>query len=408
MFLGVIGALALLAMLGSLLVRVVRPSEAADDRSLFEVLAVVSILIATIGGLSWFLGLAGLEEIRNWNRMSIVVAFLALAWGALTVDRLVARVPRGRAKALLLLLPVVVVLGVADQTSSSIVEDRDAWAAEFRADQAFFGELERQLPDGAMVFQLPVVRYPESGLIVASGDYDLMRPYLSTRDLRWSYGGIRGRESEWQQSVISKPVPEMVDDIVAAGFSGVLVDTYAYVDRAAVLNEELTAVSGSEPVASSTGRWLYFDLTDPIAEFERTHTESEREALRTAVVEAPVFFTEHCDDHEIDTSTMIGFQWCEDDGRLIFDNSAGDARVQLDLSFSTANGLPTTITLDLPEEAVTLYTDDEGRADTTVEVELPQGRTIVPFESDAAAHLVPPDPRTFYLRVEDPKVTLVD
>jgi hypothetical protein len=264
------------------------------------------------------------------------------------------------------------------------------------------------LPDGAMVFQLPVIRYAEAGPIIDSGDYDLMRPFLSTHDLRWSYGGIRGRESEWQQRLNAKPIPEMVDDIIAAGFSGILVDTYAYAERAAALSEELTAVTGSEPVASSTGRWLYFDLADSVDEFERTHTESEREAQRAAVVEEPILFTEHCYSHEIDPRTMTGFQWCEDDGQLIFDNHVGDARMQLDLSFATANGLPATITLGLPDEPLTIETDDEGRADATVEMELPNGRTIVPFESDATAHLVPPDPRTLYLRVDDPKGTPVE
>ena len=103
MFLGIVAGVGLLGMIGSLLVRAVRPRRVAphddddeadgadeDVRPMLGVMTIVAILIATIGGLAWFFALAGATEVRGWNRISIVIAFLALAWLVLTVDRLLA------------------------------------------------------------------------------------------------------------------------------------------------------------------------------------------------------------------------------------------------------------------------------------------------------------------------------
>ena len=230
--------------------------EGADDdvRPLLGVMTIVAILIATIGGLAWFFALAGATELRGWNRISIVIAFLALAWLVLTVDRLLAghlRDRRWRAVVAVGAL-VVVVAGIADQTSKAIVPDRRAYAAEYHADRQYFGAIESRLPRGAAVFQLPYVPYPESGPYVNIIDYDPLRPYLNTKDLRWSYGGMRRRASDWQAVTSAEPAPQIVDDAVATGFSGILVDRNGYQDKAESLTVELAQITGDQGFAATT------------------------------------------------------------------------------------------------------------------------------------------------------------
>ena len=50
-----------------------------------------------------------------------------------------------------------------------------------------------RLPPGAMVFQLPVMAFPEVAPAHNLGDYEHFRPYLATRALRFSYGMLKGR-----------------------------------------------------------------------------------------------------------------------------------------------------------------------------------------------------------------------
>ncbi|MGZ4806014.1 MAG: hypothetical protein ACXV5U_06495, partial [Ilumatobacteraceae bacterium] len=80
--LGLIGALALAAMLLALAAHAVgrrghdpdRPERVLIRR--VGVLAVVCMLVGAMGGLSFLLSSAGLREIRAWNRISIVIAWL--------------------------------------------------------------------------------------------------------------------------------------------------------------------------------------------------------------------------------------------------------------------------------------------------------------------------------------------
>jgi phosphoglycerol transferase len=270
MFLGTIGTIALLGMLGWMLVNVVSnrrgpPGAGRDDideRQLLPALALVCILVGVQGGLAWFVAIAGGAELRSWNRISIVIAFLALAWLALTIERhLVPRIHTARGAAILgLSVALVVALGIADQTSDEIVSDRRTQAPAFHADRAYFTELEQRLPPGAAIYQLPYVPYPESGPVFNIVDYDPIRPYLHTRELRWSYGAMRGREgAERLRAISEQPTPRLVEDVRAEGFAGILVDTYGYEDAREIL-AGLEAETGRRGVASDDGRWVLFEL----------------------------------------------------------------------------------------------------------------------------------------------------
>jgi phosphoglycerol transferase len=412
MFLGLVASVALLAMIVSLFVRALRPPEPADAhgrdddvRPLLAVLTLIGVLVATTGGLSWFLGLAGLRDIRGWNRMSIFIAFLVLAWLALTLDRIVTRLPARRLRVLALAVPVIVALAIADQTSHRIVPDRRDNAATYRIDRAYFADIERRLPAGAMVFQLPYVRYPESPNVVDSGDYDLMRPYLHTSKLRWSYGGIKGRESEWQQRTVVKPVPEMIADLVAAGFSGLLVDRAGYADRAAALANEITAATTSPAEPSENGRWFFFDLAPAIARYERERTPEQRANDRRAVLETPIVNTTDCYEHEVDDAG-VPFRWCPDDGELLIDNYGAERPARVHLAFSSANRKPATIALRVGETERRVATDAEGHAELTLPLDLREGRTTISYESDVSSYSPPGDSRDLYLRVDDPQIAL--
>ncbi len=55
--------------------------------------------------------------------------------------------------------------------------------------EKFFSQAEQQLETGAMVYQLPYLDYPETGPF----DYKHFVGYLFTDTLKWSYGGVVGR-----------------------------------------------------------------------------------------------------------------------------------------------------------------------------------------------------------------------
>ena len=95
--------------------------------------------------------------------------------------------------------------------------------------------LERRLPHGAMVFQLPVTDFPEHGAGHRMSDHDLIKEtYLHSTTLRWSAGGIRGRSTEWQWP--ASPTQAARSCCAASSrwaSPGVMLDRSGYADDAA-------------------------------------------------------------------------------------------------------------------------------------------------------------------------------
>ena len=221
----------------------------------------LALLIAWSGGLSTFI--AGVwPQIRSWNRLSVFIAFLALLAVGLLLDRALERLRPRRGGVVLGagLLLVVLSIGVLDQTSTAYRPAYAAIAAEDRSEGEFVSAIEDRLPAGAMVFQLPYRPFPEEPGLERMLDYDLMRGYLQSKDLRWSYGFMKGRPGDPSPELAGEPTAQMVRDAAAAGYAGVYVDRFGYEDSAAKLEQELAAATGEQPLVSPDARLSFFEL----------------------------------------------------------------------------------------------------------------------------------------------------
>lgn len=266
-YLGLVGAVGLVMMVSTLLVRAVAPVRQQHAvRGLLSALVVLCIAVSAIGGLSWAGAVVSFTQIRAWSRISIFISFMVLAWMAIGMVRLETRMAtaeRSRRWRGALVLGAVTVLGLFDQVPT--MRFPLAWSntsVNVQSDREYFQRVERTLGAGASVFVLPVRRYPEEQATNYSADYDLMRPYLSSETLCWSYGGMKFRESEWQQLLIGIPVPQLLDDLVAVGFDAVLVDRFGYPDGGASLEQQISAAVPGRASTDATGRWVTFDLSD--------------------------------------------------------------------------------------------------------------------------------------------------
>jgi hypothetical protein len=186
--------------------------------------SLTALLVGTTGGLSAVIAYVISPQIRTWTRLSIFIAFFALAALGLLIDagwtRLRDRGVRLPAASFAAILAVICALAVLDQTSPAIVPAYDANAAAYHSDGAFVDELERTLDDGAMVFQLPYVPFPEGGSVGGTGPYDAVRPYLHSRSLRWSFGAMSGRPEDWPAELASAPPTTLLPALATAGFAG--------------------------------------------------------------------------------------------------------------------------------------------------------------------------------------------
>lgn len=218
--------------------------------------ALVALFFAWAGGLATLLG-AVYPQIRAWNRLSIFIGFFALLGVGLLLDRGLARLGSRLLAGIAVCL--VLVIGILDQTNGASIPRYGTVAAEWRNDDGFVRAIDARLPEGASVLQLPYVPFPETPPLNGMVDYDELRGYLHSDDLRWSYGALRGRDDP-NAALGAEPVPALVRDAAAAGFAGIYVDRFGYADKAAALEGELATAIGTKPLVSENGRLAFFQL----------------------------------------------------------------------------------------------------------------------------------------------------
>jgi hypothetical protein len=261
--LGAVATAGLLWLLAVAVLQVASPGRAVASalHGQAALATLLALLVAWTGGISlWIAGVW--PQIRAWNRLSIFIGFFALLAVGLLLDRALGalRPRRGGAVVGAWLLLVVLAVGILDQTSTVFRPDYAALEAEYRSDGELVAAIEERLPAGAMVFQLPYNPFPEGPPLVRMADYDLMRGYLHSDDLRWNYGFMKGRSGDPSPTLAALPTAQMAREVAAAGFSGIYVDRYGYEDWARELERGLVAATGEQPLVSPNGRLLFFEL----------------------------------------------------------------------------------------------------------------------------------------------------
>ncbi len=180
---------------------------------------------------------------RFYLRIYIWIAFFALFGLAVLLQWLVRRHVVGKSRAAFAFYAAsavaLLLLGWWDQTSSSFIPEYAAMKQWYTSDADFGGGWRRYCP-GSMVWQMPFVPYPETPPVYDLQDYQLLRPYLHTKTLRWSYGAMKGREtSRWQEALSRRPLPEAVRKLAFVGFAGIYLDRAGFTDHGAAVEKQL-------------------------------------------------------------------------------------------------------------------------------------------------------------------------
>ena len=149
--------------------------------------------------------------------------------------------------------------------------------------------IERTVPRGALIFQLPFATFPESPPLANMQDYDLLRGYLHSDHLRWSYGTIRGREENaWFRQTAALPARQLVETLGWAGFSGISINRLGFSDSGAGVERELRDVLGSLPIQSPDEELAFYGLREYQRRLAEHTAPTQRAALRAAAVYPPL------------------------------------------------------------------------------------------------------------------------
>jgi hypothetical protein len=409
--LGTVATLGLVAALLVLLTSGLAGAAASARRSRIAAAGAVALfgfLIATIGGGSALIAYELTPQVRAWNRLGLVIAFAALLAVALLLTALGDRLrARGRPAWLLGALAAVVgVVGILDQTTPSDAPAYATIAAAWKVDGDFVSAMEDRFPAGTKVLQLPYMSYPENGPLNGIGDYDLFKGYLHSEHLRWTYGAIRGRPSDWLGAHRALAPDQLATAAAAAGFGAVYVDRAGYADGGAATAAALERLAGPGGSGMSAGgRLQFFDLRPAAARLAARTTPAERAALADALLyPVAIGFGDGFSYQEVAGQTP--FRWAGPDAALTFDNPRDGTRgVRFTAQLFGGGAAPSRVTITLPGgRRETLAVTDNG-SPVSLPLVLREGDATLRLRTDGPAAPNPPgNVRDLRLRVADPKI----
>ena len=230
---------------------------------------------ATVGGLTNVIAFFfGMQIFRATNRVAVYISALVLFFLMVRLSRLTVNWPAHWRVGLAM---AVAAIGLFDQLPRRWPDEVYArMTADAKSDIAFGREVEAALPPGAMVFQLPVLGFPEVLPPFRLADYEHFRLYLTTSQLRFSYGAAKFRSrSRWQRDLENLPVETLVRRLESYGFSALYINRKGYEDRAERLLGELAALGHERRLQGSGGQQVLVFLNphrDPVLPLGRALT----------------------------------------------------------------------------------------------------------------------------------------
>ena len=246
-YLGILGAVGLSILIFSTLWQAIKSNPPKVPVPALQILWI--FIFFSTGGLNAMAAALGFTYLRAGCRLSVVILAISLLYAAEWINR---RVHRS-------IFSIVAVVGCCvliffDQVPRPLSEEaRASVARSVNSDRKFVADMEAVLPEGGMVFQLPIMDFPESPLRTETS-YDPLRPYLYTQHLRFSFGSMKGRPREkWQHDLEKLQLPEAVAELRNRGFAGIYVSRPGYSEGLSALEQGLRALGTGDLIESSDG-----------------------------------------------------------------------------------------------------------------------------------------------------------
>jgi hypothetical protein len=257
--LGAVGTLGFLGLLGVLLAPTVAARSETGRTCLGAgQLTVAGLLLATTGGFGALFSLLVTPDIRAYARICPFLTMFALVAVAMAMDG-----GRWSHRRKMLIAAAVLAIGLADQSTGAYGMNNEypASAAQLPLLKGFVHQIERALPESAMVLQLPLRRtYLNEIGVGRIQPYEHLKLYLVSRHIRWSYPGLSNEQVGWLESAARLPLQQLPQQMAVEGFSAIVIDRYGYQDNGQAEIAAVRAPLGDQGVLAETERFVALDI----------------------------------------------------------------------------------------------------------------------------------------------------
>ena len=358
-------------------------------------LNLVAILFTTIGGFGILFALLVTPQFRGLNRISIFVAFFSLVAFGIFLQQTINYLSRKK-KLLSFMYPLIglflVVFSIYDQIPLGAIGKSEAAIKNYYEEKRFIDKIESSLPQNSMVYQYPYVQFPETAPLYKEGYYEFLKPYLHSRNLKWSYGAIKGRDSDLLHIAIgSLSSSQQALAIFKTGFSGVLINKLACKDACIDFESQIKNISYQESIINKESSNVFYRID--------VNKMSDSMDLVGYMMGPGFYPTEK-------SSEGGSWNWATGKGKISIYNFSNTERIGLlkskivvlqseQLLISNAQGFRKRIQFVRGEEM-----------NVSIELQLQPGINDFEFDTSAPPIEIKPDPRKFGFRLSSTQVNI--
>lgn len=402
--LGIIASLGFLLQLAIIFFR----NKLIINNTIFNLsrLNLAALLLGTIGGFGTVFAYTITPMIRCYNRISVYIAFFSLCTVFMVLQFFLKKwIPQEKGKLYFFIIILIALFGVIDQTGlhPNITNYEDVHEA-FHRDARFVANIEKTLPKNSMIFQLPVVPYPENSPVNKMSDYSLFRAYLHSNTLRWSYGAMKGRiESSWQDALATKSTQEMIDELVYIGFRGLYLNRDGYPDEGKEIENKISTVLQSPPTIVDESNSLAFYDLQPYAN-NLQHSMSVvawQSYVKQINADINLSIDWGAGLYSLEQNDNTSWHWSQQKSVLLFSNHANH-NITIRLKCRIATGYPAYSSVWLSGDILN-KTARVNQAGSTIDQDIliPPGRHSIYFKTDAKQVNAPMDNRSLFFAIYD-------
>lgn len=396
-YLGIVGIVGFLILLVMLFIK-------NNDNKLIEKLKFLSemniaaVLLASIGGFGTIFSIIVSPLIRGYNRISIFILFICI----LTVCLILSDVFNYMTKKKLLYSIIIIFFGISIlEQSPETVPNYEYVKSSYNNDKAFIQTIENNVSKGAMIFQLPYHAYPEGGVVNSMPDYHLLTGYLHSNNLKWSYGGIKGRKSDlWNQNVASLDVDTMVKALSLAGFEGIYIDKGAYTENDYNnLAKSLAEVLKIEPSVSANNQLVFFNMNNYNNNYASLYSEKELYNLKQKVYNQNTYSFRN-GFYSVEGEKPNQWIWISNNAEILLNNpSKKDKMITTHFNITSGYIEKSNLYIYINNKLFKEYKVNSDVKTISLQFVLKKGNNVISFKTDSQKINAPQDSRELYLKI---------
>lgn len=330
-YLGVIGILGFILLLINLFTEKNKKNKLILLLTYFNISAILLAVNFGFGSIFAYLITA---KIRAYQRICIFIYFFSLFYFCYLIN-----LKYKKSKLFYILGILILLIGIIDQ-SSLPTGDYFSVKSEFDSDNQIIKNIENNFPD-SMVFQLPYKEFPESNPINLIIDYDLLKPYIFSKTIKWTHGNFKGTgEDRWYKSITESTTNQLLNKLCLADFSGILINRQGYSDNGNKLEKEISfEIPTNNKFESQNKKLVFYSLENCKQDLKINKTKDEINKIKNNILKPNILEIFGCYKKENLDTTI--WQWCQNNGSFNiknYSNQSKNVKIQFQIDNSNNKG----------------------------------------------------------------------